>query len=388
MESSPLEVLNQYWGYQSFRSPQAQIIDRVLAGQDALALLPTGGGKSICFQVPGLVLGGLTLVVSPLIALMKDQVLRLQDLGIPATYLTSDLTAYQVDKRLQKALDGAYRFLYLAPERIQSEMFQARLDRLPLSLLAVDEAHCISQWGYDFRPSYLEIGYIRQERPDIPILALTASATTRVQADISQRLRLADPVTFRKSFKRENLRYFVLKEENVIARTVDICRRTLGTGIIYVRTRKLTQAVVQQLLNAGVSAAAYHGGMLNSARDQAQEAWINNHVRIMVATNAFGMGIDKPDVRFVIHYNLPFDLESYYQEAGRGGRDGKTALAIAFDNPIDRKEMERWSKDKYPSWEQLQSHYQQLCNHFRIPNSVPSSQAHLLDIAGLAADFG
>jgi len=244
--TQPKAILQQYWGYTDFRPPQADIIAHTLAGKDGLALLPTGGGKSICFQVPGLCLGGLTLVISPLIALMKDQVERLQSLEIPAAYLDGSLSPRQVDRRLQAALDGAYRFLYVAPERLGTEMFLARLDRLPLRLIAVDEAHCISQWGYDFRPSYLEIGQLRQLRPEVPILALTASATPRVEADIIERLALRQPAVFRKSFRRDNLRYFVLPEENVAPRVADICRRTLGTGIVYVRTRKLTTALADR----------------------------------------------------------------------------------------------------------------------------------------------
>lgn len=380
----PVEILKQYWGYDSFRSPQEDIIRRVLDGHDALALLPTGGGKSICFQVPGLCLGGLTLVISPLVALMKDQVHKLLSLDIPATYLTGELSPYQIDRRLQGAMDGQYRFLYMAPERIDTEIFLARLDRMPLSLIAVDEAHCISQWGYDFRPSYLEISKIREHRPEVPMLALTASATHEVEADIISQLELRDVEVFRKSFARDNLRYFVLPEENVVPRITEICRRTQGTGIVYVRTRKLTKALAEHLVANGVSAKAYHGGMLHSERSQVQEEWISDNCRVMVATNAFGMGIDKPDVRFVVHHNLPFDLESYYQEAGRGGRDGKTALAIAFDNPIDQAEMQRWSADRYPTWEQLQRHYQELCNYFRVPNQGMNKATHVLDIAELA----
>ena len=384
---SPADILKQYWGYDAFRPPQQEIIQHVLAGRDTLALLPTGGGKSICFQVPGLCLEGLTLVISPLIALMKDQVQRLEELDIPAAYLTSDLTSYQVDQRLQAAMDGKYRFLYLAPERLDSEMFQARLDRMPLRLIAVDEAHCISQWGYDFRPAYLQIAQVREKRPEVPTLALTASATPEVEADITAQLQLRQPGIYRKSFRRSNLRYFVLPEENVAQRIVEICRRTLGTGIVYVRTRKLTTALARLLEQNGIAAAAYHGGLLHSERSDVQQRWISGACRVMVATNAFGMGIDKPDVRFVVHHNLPFDLESYYQEAGRGGRDGQTALAIAFDNPIDRQEMERWNQDRYPTWDQLQAHYQALCGHFRVSTQGYDSTRHLLDLVSLAKKF-
>jgi len=363
-----LDILKQYWGYPSFREPQDKIIESVLQGRDTLALLPTGGGKSICFQVPGLCMEGLTLVISPLIALMKDQVERLNQLGIAATYVNSSMNYHQIDRRLQGAMDGEFKFLYVAPERLNSEMFRLRLPSMKVSLLAIDEAHCISQWGYDFRPSYLEIARIKEVKPKLPIIALTASATPTVRQDILDKLEMEEASVFTKSFRRDNLRYFVLEEENVGARILEICRRTKGTGIVYARTRRLTEHLAQMLRQHQISAAAYHGGLKMSLRSEIQKAWLEDEVRIVCATNAFGMGIDKPDVRFVVHHNLPFDLESYYQEAGRGGRDGKTALAIAFDNPIDLKDLKRWITNKYPSWETLQRHYRKLCQHFQIPN--------------------
>ena len=385
--SAPLDLLRTHWGYDAFRPPQAEIINHVIGGGDALALLPTGGGKSLCFQIPGLALGGLTLVISPLIALMQDQVERLNQLGLRATYLNSSLGPREIDRRLQGAMDGKFQFLYLAPERIRSEIFQQRLPRMPLRLLAVDEAHCISQWGYDFRPAYREIHLIREQWPHVPMLALTASATPTVQNDIIQQLALRQPGIFRKSFRRDNLRYFVLPEENVVPRIVDICRRTLGTGIVYVRTRRLSTQLSRVLREQDIAAAAYHGGMPHSERDQVQQAWLAGTHRVMVATNAFGMGIDKPDVRFVIHHGLPFDLESYYQEAGRGGRDGQTALAIAFHNAIDIAELKRWNAERYPSWEQLQQHYQKLCSYYRISAQGGHSPVHLLDLGGVAAEL-
>lgn len=389
MESAlPLEVLQQYWGFQAFRPRQADIIQSVLDEKDTLALLPTGGGKSVCFQVPALCKPGMALVISPLIALMKDQVERLNQLGIAATFINSSMSKRMIDTKLEAAMQGAYRFLYLAPERIQSEIFRLRLPNMPVNLLVVDEAHCISQWGYDFRPAYLNIHQIRETLPQIPVIALTASATPQVEQDIADKLQMRQPALFRQTFRRENLRYFVLKEENVAHRILEIARRTQGTGIIYARTRKATEQLAEMLRKHEIPAAAYHGGMKTSERDEVQSAWLQDDVRIMVATNAFGMGIDKPDVRFVLHYHLPFDLESYYQEAGRGGRDGKTALAIAFDNAIDRAEMERWSKQKYPTWETLQHHYHQLCNFFRVPNSGSVGEQHLLDMKALAKETG
>ncbi|MCI4666605.1 MAG: RecQ family ATP-dependent DNA helicase [Bacteroidia bacterium] len=385
---SPLEVLQQYWGYPSFRSPQDEIIQSVLEGNDTLALLPTGGGKSICFQVPGLCLDGLTLVISPLIALMKDQVERLNQLGIPATYINSGLDYHKIDSRLQAAMDGAYKFLYVAPERLGSEMFRLRLPKMNVSLLAVDEAHCISQWGYDFRPAYLKIADIKELKPNLPVIALTASATPMVKQDILEKLQIDEAKVFSKSFKRENLRYFVLEEENIRSRILDICKRTTGTGIIYARTRRLTEHLAQILQQQQISAAAYHGGLKMSQRSEIQQAWLNNNIRIVCATNAFGMGIDKPDVRFVIHHNLPFDLESYYQEAGRGGRDGKQALAISFKNPVDLSDLQKWSKSKYPSWELLVRHYKMLCDFFHVPNQGKVDSVHSFNIRELASNTG
>ncbi|MEO0472913.1 MAG: RecQ family ATP-dependent DNA helicase [Bacteroidota bacterium] len=377
--------MQKYWGYDAFRPMQEDIINSVLAGKDTLALLPTGGGKSICFQVPAMCQQGLTLVISPLIALMKDQVERLNRLGIPAAYVNSSMGYHQIDDRLQKAMDGTYRFLYLAPERIASDMFTQRLPNMPVRLLVVDEAHCISQWGYDFRPAYLKIASIRETCPQVPIIALTASATPEVRQDIEEKLELKAVQRFEKSFRRDNLRYFVFEEENPTERILRICQRTQGTGIIYARTRKLTTKLAAWLQEQGVSAAAYHGGMTNSARAAVQQDWLEDRRRIMVATNAFGMGIDKADVRFVVHYNLPFDLESYYQEAGRGGRDGKTALAIAFNNPPDLAELQRWNAEKYPSWKQLNEHYKLLCNFYNIPNDGKVDQLHEFHMRELVA---
>lgn len=369
---TPLEVLQKYWGHPSFRPLQLPIIEHVLSGKDTLALLPTGGGKSICFQVPGLCMGGMTLVISPLLALMKDQVERLNRMGIPATYLSSHLPYPVIDQKLQGAMEGQYRFLYLAPERIQADMFQARLSRLPVTLLAIDEAHCVSQWGHDFRPAYLEIKALRQHLPQVPVIALTASATPAVKTDIEQLLGLDAPQTFQKSFRRDNLRYFVLHTEGVWNKILDISRKIAGQGIIYARTRKRTELLAERLQEEGISAISYHGGMAHSERELRQEAWQKGTYRIMCATNAFGMGIDKADVRFVLHYNLPFDPESYYQEAGRGGRDGKTALAIAFRHPVDLAELQRWQSERYPTWAQFQAHISLLFQHHKVgPGQVP-----------------
>jgi len=369
---------------------QEDIIGNVLAGKDTLALLPTGGGKSICFQVPVLCQeGGMAIVISPLVALMQDQVQNLNSKGIAATALHGSMGHRQIAHKLDLAMQGVYSFLYLAPERIRSAEFLMRLPKMPVTLLVVDEAHCLSQWGYDFRPAYLEIARIRDIRPEIPLIALTATATPAVREDIVTQLKLRKPALFEQSFRRENLRYFVLPEENAAVRTLTICKRTAGTGIVYVRTRKRTVQVAQMLVEAGIAALPYNGGLTSSARAEALEVWLKGDCRVMVATNAFGMGIDKPDVRFVIHYNLPADPESYYQEAGRGGRDGKTALAIAFQNPADLHELSAWQREKYPTWPQLQAHYKKLCEYYTLGTGGISGHQKLpFDIQTLAEKTG
>ncbi len=381
---NPSDILKRYWGYDQFRPLQADIIHSVLAGHDTLALLPTGGGKSVCFQVPGLCLGGLTLVISPLIALMQDQVNRLEQMGIPAAFVNATLPHWQIDARLQAAMDGDLRFLYLAPERLQSEMFQARVRNMPINLLAIDEAHCVSQWGHDFRPSYLEIHTLRDIFPKVPMLALTASAPPSVKADIVQQLRLRQPAEFLGSFRRPNLRFFVLPEENTNDRLLRIATRTQGTGIVYARTRRHTEEVARLLQSGGFSAAAYHAGLPNTDRSRIQQSWINNEVRFMAATNAFGMGIDKGEVRLVVHYHLPADLESYYQEAGRAGRDGEESMAVSFLNPIDLRNLRDWSELKYPDWPTLQGHYHFLCQHFRVSNEGVPPGEFVVDLSRLA----
>ncbi len=384
----PIEILRNYWGYLQFRPPQEEIIRSVISGYDTFALLPTGGGKSVCFQVSGLVRGGMTLVISPLIALMQDQVRTLKDLGISATYINSSLSRREIDRKLQMAMDGKFRFLYLAPERLNTEIFKARLGRMDVRLIAVDEAHCISQWGYDFRPSYLRIIELRECLPKIPIIALTATATPAVVEDIRNHLKMQEGKVFRKSFRRNNLHYKVIPTEDVSNRILRYIQNKRGkAGIVYARTRKRTVALANLLQREGIEAQAYHGGMTTAERSKAQAAWISNERPVIVATNAFGMGIDKSDVRFVLHLNLPSDLESYYQEAGRGGRDGQPAEAIAFENEEDLAELKSWVKEKYPTWEQLKSHYQILCNHFGIPNTTVPGNVFPLDLKVIATTF-
>ena len=385
--ADPHEILHQYWGYDQFRPMQEDIIRAILDGKDTLALLPTGGGKSLCFQVPGMVLDGLTLVISPLIALMRDQVEQLNRRHIPATFINSSLSRSEIDRKLQMAMDGKYKFLYLAPERIETEIFLARLPRMNVSLVAIDEAHCISQWGYDFRPSYLRIAVLRTHLPRVPFAAFTATAPPEVRADILTHLQLQQPAVFTQSFRRSNLSYRVIQADNVAERILRAIQNVPGAGVVYARTRKRVQTIADYLQREGIASAAYHGGLPAAERNRVQTAWINNELRVIAATNAFGMGIDKPDVRFVLHYNMPGDLESYYQEAGRAGRDGKPCIAACFHNQADLEELRKWVAEKYPTWEQLNTHYDVLCNHFGIAIGAFPDEDFPLDITAISKTF-
>jgi ATP-dependent DNA helicase RecQ len=322
-------ILKKYWGYDSFRPLQGAIVQSVLDKKDTVVLLPTGGGKSLCFQVPALILDGLCIVISPLIALMKDQVENLQKRGIKAAYINSEHSSTKQIEILDNCEFGGVKLLYIAPERIQSEAFQLRIRQLNISLIAIDEAHCISQWGYDFRPSYLKINTIREICPTVPIIALTASATNEVLKDIQVRLALNTPAVFKGSFARPNLVYVNRETETKKEAILEIIKRVPGSGIVYVRNRKETQNLAFWLREQGISADHYHAGLGMSDRKTKQDAWTNNKTRIIVSTNAFGMGIDKPDVRTVIHFAPPDSIEAYYQEAGRGGRDGQKAYAVS-----------------------------------------------------------
>ncbi|MBL0015387.1 MAG: ATP-dependent DNA helicase RecQ [Bacteroidetes bacterium] len=336
------------------------------------------------FPSSGYGLDGLTIVISPLIALMRDQVEQLSRRDIPATYINSTLSSSDIDRKLQKAMNGDYKFLYLAPERLQTEMFAARVQKMNVSLIAVDEAHCISQWGYDFRPSYLEIAKLREWLPNVPVIALTATAPPSVREDIAQKLELKNPAIFTQSFRRENLHYIVEHSERIADRILEVVQKTQGTGIVYARTRKRVKAIAEYLQRNGVAAAAYHGGMKTSDRNDVQEAWIQDKIRMMAATNAFGMGIDKPNVRFVIHYNLPADPESYYQEAGRGGRDGLDSLALAFHNEQDCLELENFVSEKYPDWDTLNRHFDLLCDFYDVQADGPPAELLKLDLPAIA----
>ncbi|MFP9099819.1 ATP-dependent DNA helicase RecQ [Flavobacterium sp. RHBU_24] len=331
----PLDILKKYWQHDAFRPFQQDIINTVLAGNDAFALMPTGGGKSVCFQVPALVKPGICLVVSPLIALMKDQVQNLQKKDIKAMALTGSLSADEVSDLLDNCRFGNYKFLYLSPERLENDWIVERIKELDINLVAIDEAHCVSQWGHDFRPAYLKIGALRKQLPDVPFLALTASATKRVQQDVVTQLGLIEPYVFKQSFARENIAYMVFECEDKLYRLTQIFKKNIGPAIIYVRNRRACHEVSSQLQSLGFSATFYHGGLKENEKQSNMEAWLNNRCQVMVATNAFGMGIDKPDVKVVVHLQLPENIESYYQEAGRAGRNGQKSFAVMLVNPSD-----------------------------------------------------
>ncbi|UPZ36830.1 RecQ family ATP-dependent DNA helicase [Sphingobacterium sp. PCS056] len=367
MSLDSISILKQYWGHDSFRPLQEEIIQSVLEKRDTLALLPTGGGKSICFQIPAMILPGICIVVTPLIALMKDQVQHLKDIGIQAVAIYSGLKPREVDIILDNCIFGQIKFLYLSPERLYSELVQERIKHMPVNLFAIDEAHCISQWGYDFRPPYLQLGKLKELHPDVPFLALTATATTAVIADIQDKLQFKQNNVFVKSFLRDNLGYMALEEENKAGRMIRIIQKLGGSGVVYVRNRRETQEVARYLVNNGISADFYHAGLLGKERDSKQEAWMQNRTRVIVATNAFGMGIDKPDVRFVIHLDIPESLEAYYQEAGRAGRDGKKAFPVLLYQQGDKDRLLKNVKLSFPSVAFIQQVYHHLCNHFQIP---------------------
>jgi len=362
------QVLTRYWGYASFRPLQEDIIRSIAEGKDTLGLMPTGGGKSITFQVPALVKEGICLVITPLIALMKDQVSRLNTLEIRSLAIHSGMSAEEIDIALENSIYGDYKFLYISPERISTRIFQTRLPRLNLNLVAVDEAHCISQWGYDFRPSYLKIASIRGLISDkVPFLALTASATLQVIDDIIQKLEFREKNVLRTSFERKNISYLVRRVEDKGTYLIKTLHKVKGSGIVYVRSRKRSKEIAELLVANGISADFYHAGLPVELRDKKQVAWTTGETRVIVATNAFGMGIDKAEVRFVIHWDMPESIEDYFQESGRAGRDNKPAFAVLLYSPSDKTRLEDSVRRKFPPVEKIKDTYEALCNFLQVP---------------------
>jgi ATP-dependent DNA helicase RecQ len=381
------EALKAYWNFDSFRPLQEDIIQSVLDGKDTLALMPTGGGKSVCFQVPALVQPGICIVVSPLIALMKDQVEALKDKGIEAVSLVSGMSKREVDILLDNCVYGNIKFLYISPERLLSSLVRERISYMKVNLIAIDEAHCISQWGYDFRPPYLQLAELRQLQPNVPMLALTATATVRVIADIQEKLAFKAPNVFSKSFSRANLSYVVSQEENKVRKLLSVARNVQGTGIVYVRNRRETQEISRLLNSAGIKSDFYHAGLDTPQRSRKQFAWMKGQLRVIVATNAFGMGIDKPDVRFVVHMDVPESLEAYYQEAGRGGRDEKKAYAVLLYNPGDRELLEKRLELKFPPVQEIRHVYQCLGNYYQIAHGAGEGLVLDFDIGDFCSRF-
>lgn len=382
---TPLSILQKYWQHSQFRPLQADIIQAALNGQDVLALLPTGGGKSVCFQVPALLKDGLCIVITPLIALMKDQVEQLKNRGIEAVAIHSAMSRQQIDILLNNCIYGTIKFLYLSPERLHTVLFVERVKQMNVGLIAVDEAHCISQWGYDFRPSYLQIASLRALKPEVPVIALTATATVEVRNDIIEKLAFKKPTAvFQKSFARDNVSFVVRKTENKEKKVLEILQKVEGSCIIYVRSRKATQEIAGWLSKKKITASFYHAGLDFEERTKRQDNWIQNKSRVIVATNAFGMGIDKPDVRVVIHLDLPENLESYYQEAGRAGRDGLRSFAVMIYQEADVLNLKMKVEQSQPTPEFLKKIYQALCNYYQLAVGSSAGQSYDFDLN----DFG
>ena len=376
---TPSEVLKKYWGYDSFRPKQEDIVRAALEGKDVLAILPTGGGKSVCFQVPALMREGIAIVVTPLIALMKDQVQNLNDRGIKALCVNAGMGRREVDLTLNNAAYGDFKFLYVSPERLGTPLFKSYLQEMNVSFIVVDEAHCISQWGYDFRPDYLQIGKVR-EMVDAPVIALTATATPQVAEDIMNRLGFDEKCLIKSGFERPNLSYIVRRCEDKLGQMLNICNSVAGTGIVYVRSRKKTEELAAFLSANGISASFYHAGLGPDSRSDRQAKWKSGEIRVMVCTNAFGMGIDKPDVRFVIHFDVPDSPEAYFQEAGRGGRDGKRSFAVTIWNASDTKRLHQIATVSFPSLEYIEDIYHKVHIFFDIPYDTGAGRQLKFDL--------
>lgn len=381
------EILKRYWGYNSFRPLQKEIIDNILSGRDTLALLPTGGGKSVCYQLPALMSKGVCIVISPLIALMKDQVDKLKELEIPAACIHSGMHYADVKRTLDNTVQDGYKLLYISPERLQTDFFNEYLPNIDISFIAVDEAHCVSQWGHDFRPDYLKIASLREVFRDVPMLALTASATVDVQKDIITQLQLRKPGLFLESFSRKNIFFSVQYSENKNRDVIQALADNKGCSIIYCRSRKQTETLVRYLSQNGISASHYHAGMQKDKREATQQSWMNNETNTIIATTAFGMGIDKADVRMVIHYDAPEHLEAYYQEAGRAGRDGKNALALLLYNQTDINRLEESIALQFPPEEYLRKVYQSVAEYLQIAIGMEPDRYYPFDLYDFCKKF-
>ena len=383
---TPVEILQEYWGYDSFRPKQEEIVSTALDGRDVLAILPTGGGKSVCFQVPAMLREGVAIVVTPLIALMKDQVQNLNDRGIKALCIHAGMGRREVELALNNAAYGDFKFLYVSPERLGTPLFKAYVQEMNISFIVVDEAHCISQWGYDFRPDYLQIGAIR-DIVDAPVIALTATATPEVAEDIMVKLRFEDKCLIKSGFERPNLSYIVRGCEDKLGQLLNICNTVDGTGIVYVRSRKKTEELAAFLKAEGVSASFYHAGLGPDSRSDRQEDWKKDKIRVMVCTNAFGMGIDKPDVRFVVHFDVPDSPEAYFQEAGRGGRDGKRSYAVLLWNATDVRRLRQIAAVSFPSLDYIEDIYHKIHIFYGIPYDTGAGRQLKFDLDEFCRHF-
>ena len=382
------EILKRYWGFDIFRPLQEEIIQSVIKGKDTLALLPTGGGKSVCFQVPAMMMDGICIVVSPLVALMKDQVENLKAKGIDAIAIYAGMGKREIDILLDNCIYGKIKFLYLSPERLLSDLVRVRISYMNVNLIAIDEAHCISQWGYDFRPPYLKVKELREILPNVPVLALTATATPEVRTDIIDKLELKDAQVYVKSFSRKNLSYVVFNLDDKHKKLIDICNNVKGCGLVYVRNRRETAEIAMFLQRNKISADFYHAGLEKELRFKKQEDWKTDKTRIMVATNAFGMGIDKPNVRFVVHLDLPESLEAYYQEAGRGGRDEKRAFAVLLTNKADQTILQAKYTDSFPSVDEIKKVYHYLGSYYQLAYGAGQGLSFEFDLADFCKRFG